>query len=246
MNPYHAEISQALAIYIDEHQLKYEDAFRYLGTTKPFCYIRAADLRKIYQMFTVRHPNITREEFIALLDSLSESRMNNEYCAIGLLLEAYPDLRMEIDPFCLDMWLDHAEGWAEVDVICQFNYTAQEMLLSWQAWQALLIGFVEDENIHKRRASLVLLTKPLRESDDTRLSQLAFHNIDMLKNEKAVLITKAISWALRALIKYHRPELLDYLDRNADSLPKLALRETRNKLNGGVKEKRIIRLKAHS
>ncbi|MBI2314815.1 DNA alkylation repair protein [Candidatus Daviesbacteria bacterium] len=35
------------------------------------------------------------------------------------------------------------------------------------------------------------------------MADLAFENIDKLKAEKDVLITKAISWVLRSLIKNH-------------------------------------------
>jgi 3-methyladenine DNA glycosylase AlkD len=87
----------------------------------------------------------------------------------------------------------------------------------------------------KRRASLVLLTRPLRESDDPRLARLAFAIIGRLKHEKDILVTKAVSWLLRALIKYHRREVEAYLEDNMDTLPKIAVRETRNKLQSGRK-----------
>ena len=78
-----------------------------------------------------------------------------------------------------------------------------------------------------------MLTKPLRESADLRLARLAFANIGKLKSDKDILITSAVSWLLRALIKNHRQEVEDYLKDNSDSLPKIALRETRNKLKSG-------------
>jgi 3-methyladenine DNA glycosylase AlkD len=36
-------------------------------------------------------------------------------------------------------------------------------------------------------------------------------NVDRLKSEKSVLITKAISWVLRSMIKHNRTLVEDYL-----------------------------------
>lgn len=104
---------------------------------------------------------------------------------------------------------------------------------------SLLTAFTQDANVHKRRASLVLLTKPLRESDDPRLAKLAFANAGKLKREKDILVTKAVSWILRSLIKHHRAQVEAYLEAHADTLPKIAVRETRVKLQTGKKAGRV-------
>ena len=53
--------------------------------------------------------------------------------------------------------------------------------------------------------------------------------------EKEVLITKAVSWLLRSMIKYYRNEVTDYLNENKESLPKIAVREVSIKLETGRK-----------
>jgi 3-methyladenine DNA glycosylase AlkD len=238
MQIFYKEILADIEKYVAENNILLErDGFRYIGTTKAVYFIRAVDLRRIFKKFAKRHPDLTMHEFVTLLDSLSLGETYNEFAAVGLLLTAYPKLRQALDPYNLDHWLDHAEGWAEVDAICQLNFTAWEMLADWERWETLLREFVKSENIHKRRASLVLLTKPVGQSDDPRLSNLAFKNVNELKREQGILITKAISWILRSLIKYHWAEVEDYLAVNANALPKIALRETRYKLVGGVKKK---------
>lgn len=211
----------------------------YVGTTKPIYLLKATIIGEIFLGFKDRHAELTQSEFVALLDSLAIGKTYNEYVAIGILLGKYPQLRAALNPCCLDRWLERAQGWAEVDVTCQFNFTADEMLSDWKTWKHLLTAFTQDANVHKRRASLVLLTKPLRESDDPRLAKLAFANIDKLKRDKNILITKAVSWVLRALIKYHRAEVEAYLDANVDTLPKIAIRETRVKLRTGKKAGRV-------
>lgn len=236
LNALHREIIKAIEKRAAEENVPLQkDGNRYVGTTKPIYSLKAAVIGQMFREFKSRHADLTLAEFVALLDSLSLGKTFNEYIAVGILLGKYPQLRAALDPRCLDRWLVHAQGWAEVDVTCQLNFTAAEMLSDWKTWKRLLTAFAKDANVHKRRASLVLLTKPLRESDDARLGKLAFANIDKLKHDNNILITKAVSWLLRVLIKHHRAEVEAYLDANADALPKIAIRETRVKLKTGKK-----------
>lgn len=82
---------------------------------------------------------------------------------------------------------------------------------------------------------MVFLTKPVKHSQDLRLSKLAFSLVDTLNQESSILLTKAISWLLRNLTKNHRQEVVSYLDSNKNLLPKIAVRETLNKLRTGRK-----------
>jgi 3-methyladenine DNA glycosylase AlkD len=116
------------------------------------------------------------------------------------------------------------------------------LLGDWTTWKKLIKSFVKDKNISKRRASLVLLTKSLRQSDDIKLSKLAFENIEKLKHEKEILITKAISWLLRSLVKFHSKQLSIYLKENRDTLPKIAYREAYCKLTTGRKYNKVKKL----
>jgi 3-methyladenine DNA glycosylase AlkD len=67
---------------------------------------------------------------------------------------------------------------------------------------------------------------------------MAFKNIDKLKQNGHILVTKAISWLLRDLIKHHRQKVETYLKDNENTLPRIAIRETRTKLLTGKKTPR--------
>lgn len=82
---------------------------------------------------------------------------------------------------------------------------------------------------------MVLLVKSVRESKDEKLANLSFEMIANLKTEKDKLITKAISWLLREMIKNYRQRIENYLEENKNSLPSIAIRETTNKLKTGKK-----------
>jgi 3-methyladenine DNA glycosylase AlkD len=211
----------------------------YMGTSKSYYPIRAAQFGQAATQWLANHPDLSLAEFTTTLDCLSESRVHNEFVMIGVLIGRLPKLTHQLDPHALQPWLEHAEGWAEVDVICQSSFRAADVLVNWDLWQAVLREFRSSPNVHVRRASLVLLVRPVRESPDPRLSSLAFENIAVLETERDILITKAISWLLRSLVKYHRDELETYLEIHKDTLPKVAIRETRNKLISGRKSGKI-------
>jgi hypothetical protein len=231
----HQEIARAIKRRAAKENVRLnQQRDRYIGTTKPSYALKAAVVGEIVRAWIARHPGLTPADYRHLLDSLSRGETHNEFAFIGSLLSHLPRLRKTLAPHHLDGWLARAEGWAEVDSICQSNFTADELLTNWGEWKRALVAWSQSANVHKRRASLVLLTKPVRDSADTRLSRLAFANIGRLKRDKHILITKAISWLLRDLVKYHRAEVEAYLSAHADTLPKVAMRETRNKLASGV------------
>jgi 3-methyladenine DNA glycosylase AlkD len=152
-----------------------------------------------------------------------------------MLVSRYRQHKQQLPPKKLDEWLDHLAGWAEIDNLCQGYVMGEEMLSRWSEWQLFLKDLNKSPNINKQRASLVLLCKPLGTSPDLRLMKLALRNVGYLKQYQEVLITKAISWVLRQMVKYHSEALQVYLDTQASSLPKIALREARRKLETGRK-----------
>ena len=213
---------------------------RVLGTPHPCYSLSNPQKRKLVSVWYKVHRDISVKEFVYLLDSLYRGKSYDEKTLAGILLET-GRFHLEIKPKKVGEWLNFLEGWAEIDTTCQSSFSPKELLGRWSKWKSLLEELVKDKNIHKRRASLVLLTKSVRESADSRLAKIAFANIEKLKSEKEVLITKAVSWLLRSLIKHHKKEVAAYLKKNQTSLPKIALRKTLNKLKTGKKSLRIKR-----
>lgn len=211
----------------------------YLGNAHPRYPISAPVLRKIAKEWMRAHRDLTSQEVAHLLTSLIEAESATEKCMAGILLDATRKEQRKFDLEIFDHWLDHLIGWAEVDAVCTGPYTITEIPLNVKAWKKLLTAFSKSDNIQKRRASIVLLCSPLSRNANDELAEIAFKNIDRLKSEKEVLITRAISWILRSMIKHHRNAVSDYLHANEDSLPKLAVRETRVKLKTGTKTGRL-------
>jgi 3-methyladenine DNA glycosylase AlkD len=85
----------------------------------------------------------------------------------------------------------------------------------------------------------VLLCSPVRKHEDEYLATQAIANIEKLKHEKEILITKAISWLLRSMVKHHKKQVASYIEKNKSTLPAIAVRETMMKLTTGKKTTRL-------
>lgn len=207
---------------------------KYVGTIKPSFHLATKQTRVIVKDFVKNH-KISISEMTNLISSLYYGETYDEVAIAGMIVGESSILRRSITPETLHHWLDNTHGWAECDVLCQMAFVPKDFLSRWSLWEKELKNFSQDKNIQIRRASLVLLTKPLRLSSDNRFVEVVLHNVSLLKFERDILITKAISWVLRAMIKNHKDTVVDYLKNNLDSLPKIAIREVSTKLETGKK-----------
>jgi len=207
---------------------------KYVGTQKPSFHLDTKSMRKIAKNFVKSH-SLSPKEYTKLIDDLYYGDTYDEVIIAALIVGSAKELRQNIVPKDLHHWVANTHGWAECDVLCQMAFDADDLLNSWPVWEKALMQFAKDPNIQVRRASLVLLTKPFRQSDDIRLIKVALHNLDILKQEKDILITKAVSWVLRSMIKNHKDIVSKYLKDNLSSLPKIAIREVSTKLETGKK-----------
>ncbi|WP_333820217.1 DNA alkylation repair protein [Ohtaekwangia sp.] len=238
VNAHHTEILAAIQKNSGKaSQHTFQDS--YLGNTHPRYAIRAPVLRTIARAWMKQHRDLSAIAFAKLLTSLIEAESSTEKCMAGILLDYSTDEQRNFDPALFDHWLDHLIGWAEVDAVCTGDYTAYEIDGRWKKWKPLLRKFSKSANIQKRRASLVLCCSPVRRQAYPEMAAIIFENIDRLKSEKEILITKAISWILRSMVKHHAALVQAYIDANFDTLPRIAIRETQVVLNTGKKTKTV-------
>jgi 3-methyladenine DNA glycosylase AlkD len=234
-NPTHLQILKSLKNYQStSDQVEKDWVKKYLGSNKIYQGFSTKEIVSLAKKI-IKENNLDEKETLNLLNSLYQYGTTYTEISLAAMILPHSKLIKYFDPKYLDLWLNYTCGWAENDVLCQSNFESSILLSNWGQWSKTLKQFNKSSNINKRRASLVLLTKSLRQSDDSRLSKITFENIENLKSEKEILITKAVSWGLRALVKFHLQEVLDYLEKNHDSLPKIAYRESYSKATTGRK-----------
>ena len=192
-------------------------------------------MRHFVKEWAGEYPSLTYADWRETLSDLYQGESIDEGCLAGFMLGHYKQFRNDLALDVLDKWIGTLEGWREIDTTCQSNYTANDLLRRWEEWHPFLLDLSQRETIQHRRASLVLLVKPVRDSHDARFISTALINVERLKHEKDKLITKAISWILREAIKRHRQVVGDYVSKNEDTLPAIAVREFKKKYETGKK-----------
>lgn len=209
---------------------------KYLGTSHQILGMSTAKRREILKPILSKL-SVTCDTKVAeeLLDLLSKSNVSDIIFQGGDILKCASWLRKNFDIYKYVEFLPRFVGWAEIDTWCQSQWEAKEVLNRWEEWQKLLKVLNKHPHISCRRASLVLLTKPARGTSDRRIFDLAIQNIEDLKHEKEVLITKAISWLLRSLVKNFKEDTKLYVEQNLSTLPKVAVRESLIKITTGRK-----------
>ena len=237
INPFHKEI---LKLIKQNSGKPLRDTFlnSYLGNTHLRYPVTAPVLRIIAREWMRAHRHLSADDFAQVLTSLIEGESSTEKIMAGMLLGYSAKSQRTFDPAIFESWLDHLVGWAEVDALCTGDFLISQVPANWPKWKKLIVTLSKDPNINKRRASLVLFCSPIGRVRDMRLAEEAFRRIEKLKAEKEIMITKAISWVLRTMIKNYRTEVTAYVDKKAETLPKIAVRETRVKLDTGTKTRR--------
>lgn len=235
MNLIHGQILAQIQRVAKENPTQSKHSESYDGNSHVRYHINAAQRKEIVKSVLASNKDVTDEELLITLHSLYKGKSSDEkYCG-GIILQKRKGLRELVEPEDIDEWLKHVEGWAEIDTLCQSTFGPDKYLNEWRKWSSFLVKLSKDRNISKRRASLVLLVKPVRNSNEEELADLSLEIIDKLKYERDILITKAISWLLRSMIKNYRNSVESYLVRNLKVLPAIAIRETRSKLLTGRK-----------
>jgi 3-methyladenine DNA glycosylase AlkD len=234
MNSLHREILDLIEISSGK-PTKHTFSDSYLGNTNPRYAISNPVLRKLSRNWMKEYHDLPQKDFVAVLDSLVKGKSSTEKMMSGILTDYCTKEQLAFPPALFDDWLDHLSGWVEVDTVCTSRYSKLMIHPNFKTWKSLLPKMSRSKNINKRRASLVFLCAPVRYHKNEEMAAVAFANIERLKGEKEILITKAISWLLRSMVKLYKKEVKTYVMENQDSLPKIAVRETLNKLTTGKK-----------
>lgn len=207
----------------------------YLSSGHRYYDVSVPSLRTLAKAWLKENKGVPDAEFLATLDGLYGGRSYEEKVLASILLSYHRAGRGTIGTKQLGAWLDGLVGWAEIDSLCASAFTADEIVANWPEWKRFIRTLSRDKNINKRRAALVFLTTPGRKSDDERLAALAFETIEALKQERDIIITKAVSWLLRSMVLLHKRAVSAYIKENRRSLPAIAVRETTRKIATGRK-----------
>jgi len=200
--------------------------------------VRTPRHRQIARDWRRAHKDIAFDDLLPLVETLWLGKSQEERTMAMELLNQYrhhiPNLAW--DHF--ERWRYQVDNWALADGL------ASTLLGPWLAANPddrldRLWYLIAAEDMWIRRVALVATTPINRGRASFTLPDMTLELIDRVKEERDPMITKAVSWALRVLIKKHADRVSAYLEQNKDVLARHVIREVNNKLRTGLKSGRV-------
>lgn len=218
--------------YRDEDRIKFANrshptGMKIIGVTNPNQNLILKELKKRIKEYSVR-------EKIELVIGLMDTNIFEcQYIAYSLIGNNKKMLK-ELTESEIDRMASNLDNWVSVD--CYGVYIIGNSLRENIISMDKVKSFLASDNFWIRRVavvSTVSLNQKARggTGDPERTLEICAMVVDDHKD----LINKALSWALRELIKVDREPVIDFIDKYHDRLHKRVLREVNNKLETGRK-----------
>jgi 3-methyladenine DNA glycosylase AlkD len=199
--------------------------------------VRVPQLRALAREWHAAHTTAAYDDVVALVESLWGAESQEERAlAVEILARRPRDIRaLTWNHF--DRWRHGLDNWGLTDAL------ATAVLGPWiladpggrTQWLWQLIG---DDDVWSRRLALVASVPLVRVKEDVEAAALTLSLIDRVKAERHPMVTKAVSWALREMVKHYRDDVISYLNANHATLAPLVVREVGNKVRTGLKSGR--------
>ena len=199
--------------------------------------LRVFEIRNIVRSWRSQHKDAGLDDLFALVEALWARPSREERLVALELLQHYPDSIRQLSWEHFHHWRRDLDSWELTDVL------GLGVLGVWVAADRehraqRLWDLTADEHVWSRRLGLVGGIGLHRAQQTVECAKLALQMVDQVKEDRHPAITKAVSWALRALGTRHPQEVLAYLEENEDLLARHIVREVTNKLTTGRKDGR--------
>jgi 3-methyladenine DNA glycosylase AlkD len=195
--------------------------------------VRVPHLRKIARAWQRAHKQTAREDLVALVEALWDGESREERMLAIHLLEYYRHWVPELTRAHFERWRGGLDNWEIADGL---GWTLAFWLLGDPDTRLdPLWALITDEDVWSRRVALVATIPINRGGTGFTIPDLTLQLVDRVKEERHPMITKAVSWVLREMIKHHREQVVAYLEENRDVLANHVVREVDNKLRTGLK-----------
>ncbi len=196
--------------------------------------VRIPKLRQIAKDWYKQNKDLNLKSFIELFSVLWKDKSREERTIAIELLNFYKEHIPNISKQSINDWIKSLDNWEETDGFALY-LVGRWMLSDMDKLQGYLWELIEDENVWLRRVAVVATIEFNDWKNDKANPELTFKLIDVVKEDKHPMITKAVSWAIRTLIKEHKDEVATYMEKNSSVLAKHVVREVNNKLTSGLK-----------
>ena len=195
--------------------------------------VRVPQLRRIARDWYRAHRELQPCDLEKLVEILWSGESREEQTLTVLLLEHYEHCIPDLTRAHFDRWRRGLESWEATDglgwVLALWLSGDPDTRLGY------LSDLIGDVDVWSRRMALVATVRINRGQLGPTIPCLTLQLIDRAVSERHPMITKAVSWALRELVRRHRDQVTRYVESNRQVLARHIVREVSNKLRTGLK-----------
>lgn len=213
------QIDTALRARGDPRRAQHERAYlkselEHYGTSVPA-------IRSVAREAASRHPGLSHDELLALVDGLWAAPVHERRMAAVELLSIYHDRLSSHDMLFLERLLRESHTWALADPLA--TSVTGRLAEHHPQVGAVLDRWAKDRDFWIRRAALLSLLVPLRrgEGDFERFARYA----DAMLGDKEFFVRKAIGWVLRDTARKRPDRVFTWLLPRAARASAVTLRE---------------------
>jgi 3-methyladenine DNA glycosylase AlkD len=182
--------------------------------------VKTAIVRKIAKKYWNEVKLFSKEKIFAFCEEMYRSDYTEEAFVASFWL---PHLIEKLEPSDLAVfkaWIEkYINNWAKCDALC--NHTVGGLIEKHPESISEVKSWAKSGNRWLKRAAAVSLIIPAKKG-------LFLHEVfeisDMLLNEKDDLVQKGYGWLLKEASRKHQKEVLDYVLKNRQKMPRTALR----------------------
>lgn len=189
--------------------------------------VRVPQIRETARRWQQAHEAIPWPDLLALLERLWYGESREEQLLAVELIRRYPRRLLQLPWELFDRWREEVDNWPVADSLGAY-VLGPWLLHEPNARTDHLWELIEAKGDWSRRLALVATIRLNRHDD--RFADLTLALVDEVKGERPPMITKAVSWALRAMIKRHRMRVSTYVEENRELLAAHVVREVDHKL----------------
>jgi len=204
---------------------------------------RLGSLSRVNGMTTGEVRKISSELYKTIEDKsidivlmLCEHLLNERKWALGIIAydwayrvrKQYTDNTFHI----FERWLkEYIIGWSDCDDFC--THAFGELLSHKNELFTFILKWTEDPNYCVRRAAAVVLIYPIKVNKYENINPYLIS--DSLMNDSHYLVLKGYGWMLKVLSQVERDNVINYLIKNKDNMPRVAFRYALEKLDNDTK-----------
>jgi 3-methyladenine DNA glycosylase AlkD len=196
--------------------------------------VRVPRLRAIARDWQRAHKGIDLGDLVTVADALWDGGSREERVLATVLFQRYQRHIPALDWAHFDRWRRGLDNWEVTDQM-GVRVLGPWVLADPGARTGHLWDLIADEDVWSRRLALVATVWLNRGYDGITYPDVTLGLVDRVKEERDPTITKAVSWALREMVKQHPDRVVAYLEANRDLLAPHVVREVNTKLRTGLK-----------